>query len=240
MNKTTSLVVLLAGLTLTGSLTTTAYAQSPSSGFVDINGGAQTQSRTFKASTSFPLYGETAGISSAQAIDSGGLFDVSGGYRIVPVFGIGVGVSTFSRSGDGSLAASIPSPAAFNKAANVTNSVADLKHSEVATHVLLAFFVRLTGKIDATVSVGPSFFRVSQDILSATVLAGTQNISAATHREKANTTGVNGGVSLNIMVAPKYGLGAFARYAGATASLPSTGDLKVGGLQVGGGLRLRF
>jgi hypothetical protein len=38
----------------------------------------------------------------------------------------------------------------------------------------------------------------------------------------------------------RYGVGAFIRYAGATVDLPSVSDLKVGGFQIGGGLRVRF
>jgi hypothetical protein len=37
-----------------------------------------------------------------------------------------------------------------------------------------------------------------------------------------------------------YGAGLFLRYAGASVDLPSANNVKVGGVQLGGGLRLRF
>src|SRR6266566_3595868 len=105
INKT-SLAVLIAGLTLAGSSAATAQTKaSTSMFFVDVNVGAQTQSRTLDSSTSFPLYGETAVINAAQSIGSGGLFDISGGYRILPRVSAALGFSVFSKSGDGAISA---------------------------------------------------------------------------------------------------------------------------------------
>src|SRR5256712_5999463 len=75
MTHKTKLAVLIAGLTLAGSSAATAQTPTTKPIFVDVNGGAQTQSRTLNTTTSFPLYGETAVINSAQGIDGGGLFD---------------------------------------------------------------------------------------------------------------------------------------------------------------------
>lgn len=237
MNKTTSMAVLLAGLLLAAGSPATAQETK---GFVDVNGGAQTQGRSLQTSTSFPLYGETAIINAAQDVDGGGLFDISGGYRIRPTIAVGLGFSVFSKSGDGSLIASLPDPLIRNRPANVSASGSGLKHSEVGTHLMVVWMVPLLDKIDATVFAGPSFFRVSQDVMTATVPAGTQTANVATQREKGNATGANVGINLNYMLTPRYGLGIFLRYAGASADLPSAENIDVGGFQVGGGLRLRF
>jgi hypothetical protein len=239
MIKTTIFAVMTAGFILAGI--STAAAQSKDAPiFIDINAGAQTQSRAIQGSTSFPLYGETAVINSAQSIESGGLFDISGGYRFARSLGVAVGVSMFSQSGDGSIVASIPSPIAFNKAVTVTSTATDLKHSEVVTNLMLVYFVPIIEKFDANFFVGPSFFSVKQDILSATVAPGTQNTTVATQEEKANATGVNVGMNLNYLIRRNYGAGVFLRYVGGTVDLPSSPDVKVGGFQFGAGLRLRF
>ena len=132
-------------------------------------------SRSIATSTSFPLYNETAIINTAQAVDSGGLFDLNLGYRL-PVafagktpFGVGIGFSFFGDEGESSVVASIPSPVAFNKPASVTASGTDLKHKETATHLTLSYFHTVTDNIEVSVSVGPSFFNVSQDFTTATV-----------------------------------------------------------------------
>lgn len=240
MTKTTFFAVMAAGIALAGSSTAQAQTQDSTKGFVDVNVAAQTQSRAIATSTSFPLYGETAAINAAQSVDSGGLFDISGGYKILPAFGVGLGITTFSTSGSGSVIASIPNPNVFNKPVTVTTTVNNLKHSESGTHLLLVYFLPLPRNFEAALSGGPSFFRVSQDVLTATVPAGTQDASVKTEKEKASATGVNAALNLNYLFRPNYGVGVFLRYAGATADLDSAGDVKVGGLQLGGGLRLRF
>ena len=245
MNKITIVAMLIAGLTLASSSSATAQTQNPKSIFVDVNAGAQTQARSIESSTSFPLYGETAVINAAQSIDSGGLFDISGGYRLTRYrllhsYGVAIGVSTFSKSGDGSLVASIPSPIVFNRPAISTSTASDLKHSEVATHVMFVYFVPVLTNFDVSVFAGPSFFRLKQDILSASVPAGTQTALVATQEQKGNATGANIGLNLNYMYRPNYGGGLFLRYAGSSVDLPSASNVKVGGFQIGVGLRLRL
>jgi hypothetical protein len=240
MNKTTILAVLTAALSVAASSPAMAQAQQPTSIFVDVNVGAQTQSRAIESSTSFPLYSETAVINAAQSIDSGGLFDISGGYRFMRKFGVALGVSTFSKSGEGSLVASIPSPNVINRPAIVNASATDVKHKELGTHVMFVYFVPVLENFDVSVFVGPSFFHLTQDILSATVPAGTQTIAVATASQKGNGTGANAGINFNYMFRPNYGGGLFIRYAGATVDLPSAAGVKVGGFQVGIGARLRF
>lgn len=242
INKT-SLAVLMAGFTLAISSTAAAQAQAPTSVFVDINVGAQTQSRNFTSASSFPLYQETAVINSAQSVDSGGLFDISGGYRILPrlpQLSAAIGFSIFSKSGDGAVVASIPNPNVFNNPAVSTTSSADLKHRETGTHLMAVWSVPIDDKLDATISAGPSFFRLTQDVLSATVTTGTQTAVVARRSEKGTATGGNFGINLNYMLKPNYGAGIFLRYAGATVNLPSAGSIKVGGFQFGVGGRLRF
>jgi hypothetical protein len=247
MNKTTIIAVVTAGLYLACGSSVAAQTQAPTTKFfVDINAGAQTQSRSIATSTSFPLYNETAIINTAQAVDSGGLFDLNLGYRL-PVafggkmpFGVGIGFSIFGDDGESSVVASIPSPVAFNKPANVTASATDLKHKEVATHLTLSYFHTVTDKIEVSLSVGPSFFNVSQDFTTATVPSGTQSLSLGTTRERDSAVGANIGFNINYLVRPNYGAGVFFRYAGTTADFDTFDDLKVGGVQLGGGLRLRF
>lgn len=240
MNKTTMLAVLMTGCALAVSSNATAQTQDAPRAFVDINGAAQTQTRSISSSASIPLYGETAVVNTTQAIDSGGLFDISAGYRFLPSLGAAVGVSVFSRKGDGAISASIPSPVVFNRPLAVSASASGLEHKETGTHLMVVYFIPLTNQIDVSVSAGPSFFKLTQGLVSATIPTGTQSLSVATQNETASATGVNIGASINYLFAARYGVGVFARYAGATADLPTAGELKVGGTHIGGGFRLRF
>jgi len=239
MNKITILAVLAAMFTVAASSPAIAQSQAPTSVFVDINVGAQTQARSIQSSTTFPLYGETAVINAAQSVDGGGLFDLSGGYRFRS-FGVAVGFSKFGKDGEGTLVASIPSPIAFNRPVTVTSNATNLKHSETATHLMFVYFIPVTTAVDVSVFAGPSFFSLKQDILSASVPTGTQNVNVATQEQKDSGTGANVGININYMFHRNYGAGVFVRYAGASVDLPSANDVKVGGFQLGIGLRLRF
>ncbi|HKY22644.1 MAG TPA: hypothetical protein VJM31_15635 [Vicinamibacterales bacterium] len=245
MNKTMIPAALAALLCVVVSSTAAAQTQDPTTFFLDINAGGQTQSRSFETTTSFPLHGETAVINTAQGVSGGGIFDLSVGYRFMRNFAVGLGVTTFSDTGDASVAASIPSPAAFNRPASVSTSMSDLKHREVATHLMLVY-TRLVpamvvpGNLEVALNVGPSFFNVSQDLVTAAVPTGTQNLNLSTHRERATAVGANIGVNVNYLLRPNYGAGVFLRYAGASADFDTAGKLKVGGLQLGIGLRLRY
>jgi hypothetical protein len=240
MTNKTSIAVLLVTVTLT--VVSTAIAQTPSrhSGFVDVNIGAQPQSRTIDTSTSFPLYQETAIINTAQGIDGSALFDFGGGYFITPQIAAGVSFSFAGKKGEGTLAASVPNPNNFNSPAKVSVSGSDLNHREFATHIMAIWKKTLTPEMDIAISGGPSFFRLTQDVMGATIATGTQNVSVATTEQKASKAGGNIGANINYMFNPRFGVGILVRYAGATVDLPAAADVKVGGFQFGIGARLRF
>jgi len=240
MKHQIAFAALTVGLGLTFSVPAAAQTKSNAPVFVDVNVGAQPQSRTLSTSTSFPLYGETAVVNAAEGIDGGALFDLSAGYRFMPHLSAGVGFSIFSKTGSGSLAASIPSPNFVNRPATSTVSTDNLKHKETATHLMLGYLVPVGEDLSVRLSVGPSFFHLTQDVLTATVPAGTQTANVATDSQTASATGVNVGVNIDWMANPMYGVGVFARYAGAKVDLDSAKDVKVGGFQIGAGARLRF
>jgi len=241
MNKTTNIAVLTATAALLTS--STARAQTPGvaeTGFLNVSIAAQTQSRDLSTSSTFPLYGETARIASAQRIGSGPVFDVSGGYRFKPAFAVGIGVSTFSRSATGTILASIPNPLVFNRPVNVSVEQSGLKHSELGVHLMAIWFVPVTVNFDVMLSAGPSFTRVKQDIGTATVPAGTQNVSVAVESRTATAKGANVGIVANYLFASHYGAGAFMRYVGGSVDFPEATGVKVAGFQIGAGVTVRF
>jgi hypothetical protein len=233
-------VALAAVLCLAVSSLAVAQTPAPQRIFVDVNGGGQTQSRSIQTSASFPLYGETAHINTAQGIDGGGLFDIRAGYFVLPQIGVSIGVSTFSDKASGTAAASIPSPILVNRPSTVTASVDGLKHKETATHLAVSYFNRLPYKVEAEVFLGLSIYNVTQESMTATIPTGSQTLAVASQSEKASASGVNIGFNLNYMYRPNYGAGVFLRYAGASPDFETVGELKVGGTQLGIGARLRF
>src|SRR6185503_973925 len=77
MKKTTSLMVLIAGLLLAGASKTAAQTPLMGKLFINVNGGGQTQSRTIDNSGSLGLYNQTASWTTSESVPSGGIFDIS-------------------------------------------------------------------------------------------------------------------------------------------------------------------
>jgi hypothetical protein len=240
MKKTTTIAALITTILFSVSFRASAQAVVAEKGYLNFNVGAQTQSSDITTSTSTPLYGETATFATSQRIGSGAVYEVSGGYRIIPKLAVAVGVSRFSNSSTGALSASIPNPISFNRLTVVNVEQTGLKHSEIGTHIMAVYFVPVTVKFDVTLSAGPSFTRLKQDIPSASIPVGTTTPTITVATRSATAAGVNVGIAGNYLMSPHYGAAAFMRYVSGSVDIPEASGLKVGGFQIGLGATVRF
>jgi hypothetical protein len=225
----------------TGRAAAQAQPNPGSAAFLNINVGAQPQQRTIATSESFPLYDETATVTSSQPVNNGPVFDIAGGYRVRRQLFVGVGFSTFQRSSASDLVASIPDLIFVDRPRIATASTPDLTHSERGIHVQVLWMIPVNDRIDVVLSAGPSFIRVSQELTATvTVAPRTQSITVVQATESATAIGVNAGFDGTYLFTPHVGAGLFVRYAGGKVDLPSVPDLSVGGFQTGLGLRVRF
>jgi hypothetical protein len=209
--------------------------------FISVNGGGQTQSRTADNTFSIPIYGQTATVATTTSIPSGAIFDVSGGYKVMPNIGVAVGFSTFSVTGTTAGAASVPSPIFFNRPLAVTIPESPAERKDRSVYVLVVGFVPITDKVELALSIGPSFIHVEQSLIaSVSIPAGTQNVNPTQQTQSGTAKGINVGADLTYMFINHVGAGAFIRYNGGSIDLESAPDLKAGGFQVGVGARLRF
>src|SRR5262249_44893913 len=158
----------------------------------------------------FPVYGQTAAVTTSASVDGGPLFDLNGSYRFMPNFGVGVGYSAFRKTGTAQGAASIPSPIFFNQPAAVTINPADAKHTENNVYIVAVGYVPITSAIELSLFIGPSFTSVKQDLInSVSVPPGTQSAVAATGSESGTAKGVNVGADLSYQFTNLLGAGAF-------------------------------
>jgi hypothetical protein len=241
--KNLSVAMLVFGLS---TLATSAAAQTmqwTDKGYVTVNGGVQTGSDTLDTSSTFPLYDETATVTSSQKISGGGFFDIGGAYR---VWGknllAGVSFSHTSSDADVSLKASIPDPVFFDRPRAVDTTTSGAKHSENALHLDAIWMIPVANKIDVGVFAGPSIFFVNQDAIGTpTVTEPGPTVTAPLTEVKKTSAGINLGVDVQYVVYKKWAVGGLARYSWGSASIPgATEKLKLGGFQIGGGLRMRF
>lgn len=238
MTKTTSILWLTTALTLSAA---PAASQTTKNIFLDVNAGVQAASRSFVVDAAQPVYGETAIITATHEIGSGVLFDVSGGARVWRDLSIGVGFSYADSSADAQVTAAVPHPLFHDRHLSTNSTAAGLKHSEKAVHLQVIWTLPVTDKIDASFAVGPSFISASQELVSGiTVAANTQNATPVIETQSDTATGFNVGADLSYLLNPRYGVGGFIRYVAGEVGIPSVSELKLGGFQVGGGVRLRF
>jgi hypothetical protein len=250
MKKTTSLMVLIAGLLLAGASTTAA--QTPLNGklFINVNGGAQTQSRTIDNSGTLSIYNQTASWSTSESVPSGGLFDISVGYKVWHDFGLALGYSQMSVTGAVVGSASIPDPISFSrppKQVAINETPAERKDRNV--YLAAMWFFPIKEKIDVAVAIGPSFTRVKQDLVVDSQefrqnIVNAANAGTTITPVLVNQSGTANGILLGLdgryMFTPMIGAGAFIRYNGGSVDLDGATDVKAGGFQLGIGGRLRF
>jgi hypothetical protein len=227
-----------------------AQAAPPFRGYVTINGGYQATSNDFGDSTTFRANAEDGRLETDYAVQAGPAFDIAGGATVWRQLAIGVGVTRFSRSTPLTINASVPHPFFFNQPRSVTGEVGGLKREELAVHLQARGLIPTRGRLQAMVFGGPSFFRVKQGVISQVVYAETYPYDVASVGQALTTDasesklGFNVGGDIAYFFTRQVGIGFTAQFAGATVEMPApdggTTDVKAGGLQTGGGLRLRF
>ncbi len=208
-------------------------------GFLELGAGAQPRQQEIATSASFPLFDETATVTTRQIVHNGPVYGLGAGYRFGGSFGAGASITFFkARTGDSGINASIPSAAFFNRPQVVNTTIDGLNHQQFGLHLQAIWFRRLTDRFEATLAAGPSFINVKHDLATASV-SGTQFITGKVTEQKTGI-GVNAGGTLVYDLTPRVGIGVFVRYAGGKIDLPSVKDLAVGGVQGGLGLRIPF
>ena len=229
-----------------GLWATSASAQTmqwTDKGYVSINGGIQTGSDTLDTSTSFPLYDESATISSTQKVKGGGFFDIGGAYR---VWGrnllAGVSFSHTTSDTTVALTASIPDPVFHDQPRAVSSTISGAKHTENAVHLSAIWMMPVANKIDVGIFAGPTIFSIKQQAVGVpTVTEPGPQISAPLGEVKKTSGGFHAGVDIQYMITKRWGVGGLARFTRGSATIDgATEKLKLGGFQIGAGGRVRF
>jgi hypothetical protein len=209
--------------------------------FASVGFGGQAQTHTFDSTTTSTIYGQNAALATSTGVDGGPFFDVSGGFRFMPKFGVGIGFTSFSETGSRLGTATVPSPVFFNQSATVNLPSTDAERIERSFYVQFVYFYPVTDKIEVDVFGGPSFFHVEQDVVTGfTVPNGTQDVVPSVQRQTATSVGAIVGIDGTYFVTKQIGVGAFMRYNGGSVDLTSAENLKAGGFQIGGAVRFRY
>jgi hypothetical protein len=208
----------------------------------------QVNSNDFSDSVTFRRNVENGRLDTDYSVGGGLAFDASGSYVVWRQLAVGVGLTLFSTSTTTAIDAQVPHPFFFSQPRTVTGEF-EGDRGETAVHIQAKWIVPVNNKVLVTIFGGPSFFKVEQDIVndfeySESYPFDTATFSRAiTASQSESAVGVNVGGDVAYFFSPNVGVGGMVQYSGATVEMtvPSgTTDVKAGGLQVGGGLRLRF
>ena len=226
-------------------------------GWLDVNLGAAVASEdmvTFEHV--FTLFREDATARVTYRNPTGASFDFGGGFMFTPGLGVGVTFGGTAHLKPAELYLNIPHPTVFNRhASDSSETDRDFERVEGAVHLHLVGAVELSPRARFRLFGGPSYFRVEQDLVSdigynqVFTLGGSNRIDINRYEYvdgvEGTGWGFHAGADLSFFFTRVVGIGAVARYSRATIELvdplsDSTFDVKAGGLQVGGGLRLKF
>ena len=232
-------------------MTASAFAQTFSRGWISVNGGYQATTNDFSDGAEFTEHQERGRVDTDYTVKSGPAFDISAGAAVWRNLAVGVGVTRFSGSTPSALSASVPHPFFFNRPRTVTGEIAGLKRKELAVHVQARGLFAVSDKLEVMLFGGPSFFRVTQGVVTDFDFAESYPYDEAsfagsvTTEVKRSKMGANVGGDVGFFFTRQVGVGFTVQYSGATMEIPSaasgtTAEVKVGGLQTGGGLRFRF
>jgi hypothetical protein len=176
-------------------------------------------------------------------------YELGADIRVRPRWAIGASGSFQQHRSNGDAIASIPHPFFFNMPRTVQGTFSDIDGHAIGAHVQVRWFRPVGRKLELSIIGGPSFFHVQQEFVTDVVDGSTYpydtavfaGVTTATQTKAA--VGFNAGSDLTLKLSKHAGIGAAARYAAATASFSVVGqtvDVRAGGVQVAGGLRITF
>jgi hypothetical protein len=216
---------------------------------ISANVGALTAGSAFTESESFPSNVETATVTTDHGTKTAVSFNVGGAVRIVPQFWVGVQYAMAQMKPNASVTALIPHPLLFNAPRTVQGSLNNVTHDERNVHVE-AMYVLPVRALEVTAMAGPTFFNLQQDFVPSIAVTETYPFdtatfaSATTKRLTKGAVGFNAGVDVSRPLSRRVSVGALVRYSRASVKFSSGNTLdqtvKAGGLEAGGGIRVRF
>jgi hypothetical protein len=212
-------------------------------GYLNVSFGVQAPSRNLATTTTFDIYGEQATQTATQDVGGGSFFEIGGGYKVWRNLAAGVGLTFVGSKADLAVSALIPDPVHFDRPRAVSTSLTDAKYRETALHLTGTWMMPMTEEFDIALQFGPTIFLVSQDLPGTLqVTEPGPTVSAGEFLEDDHTAvGVHFGVDATYLFTPRVGAGVLMRYSIGSVDIAGASDsLKVGGFNIGAGVRVRF
>ena len=239
--------------TLVAMLCAGTVSAQPSSApriFLSVNAGTQMTSTSFVDNVVFTEFLEQANFDASYAIASRMSFDIGGGIRTASNLGVGISVSRFTIHDAATIDGRIPHPFYYQRMRTIEGRSDNLTRDEIATHLTVQWFTPVSESLQFSIFGGPTIFSVTQGLVTAVSFDHAYPFdtatfaSASTGEQAKSAIGINLGADIGYFFSNTIGIGALVRFSRGSVNLLSAdgGDLLVnlGGMHLGGGLRLRF
>jgi hypothetical protein len=202
------------------------------------------------ASTYAPtIYQEQASFVTSYEAKKGNTIDAALGYRLSPVLGIEIGASIASRDVAANINAAVPHPLLFDAPRQVTGSQG-YKLKETDLYLNLVYTLKMKS-IGVDLFAGPCYVMAETTLVTEYQVTDSAypytevNVTYGSKEVKKNAIGFNAGIAAGYYFGNSVGLVLSARYIGAKAKFDTATEVpgveyKVGGLQAGVGLTIKF
>lgn len=229
-------------------------------GWIDVNFGfASSAQRSLETTATWIESQETATAAVTYNSPTGASFDFGGGGMLTEMLGVGISFVGTAHEGPAQLAITIPHPTRFNAPASDSEETdGKLQRVEGSVNIQLMFKPKMPGSdFRFRIFGGPTYFRLEADAISnihydqTYLVYGNANVVEITAYETVKTEstgwGFHVGADFSYFFTRVFGIGGFVRYSNGTLTVADEDaiadgpvDVKVGGFQGGGGIRLRF
>ena len=202
-----------------------------------------------------PRFGEVESARATYPEMSGAGVRIGGGIALHRRFGVGVFVTPIRSEYTVGLEVRLPSPIFFNAFGADEGETATLTRQDLSVDMSVTYDLLTRGAWQLRVFGGPTYFRVSQEMVTDiaysqtfTVLTPTNIVDITGYSEatrSASGFGAHGGADLSYAFSRMFGVhGTVSFNAGrATIDEPLSSEavtLKLGGVSAGAGIRVRF
>lgn len=223
---------------------------SAQTGSLAIDGAYQAGSHNFTDATTFRANAENGTLTAGYRVKAAPGLNLSAAVNLRGPLAIGVGVTRFAEATPVAFTGSIPHPFFFAQPRTVTADVSGINRQETAIHLQARGRLPIGRRFEVTAFGGPSIVHVSQDVMTDFTYTDVYPYDRVTFRSATTTVGaatkigVNAGADVAFFFTRKVGIGFGGQFTRATATVAAakgrTQDVTMGGLQTGGGLRVRF
>lgn len=215
-----------------------------------VYGLYQSTSNAFSATTTLTRNVEQGSVTTSYGAGRPPVLDIGARGLAAPHVAVGGSVTWMSQHTSGDVSATVPHPFFFNAPRQVSGVGTDLPREEVAVHLEVSGLVPIGRAMQLAVFAGPSYFHLQQGLVvdvavNETYPYDTATFASATTAEVSKSKlGFNGGFDVSARIARRIGVGFTARYSRVDVALPATATedvtVRVGGLQIGAGVRFGF